>query len=260
MTVIKSTDRNLALLLGRSLDSQSLFHSVTYTSRLRDSNNEIYQFTTTHSNEPQVVNGVFTLLTNCYSATCSRDHICYSIACPRRLEQMGRLNRPMVHEKVEKEKHQKLWSTSVPRNVVDSLSPDERKRQEIIFELISTEKEYLDDLNLVQRLYRNQISSSDIILDPLKRDNFLNQVFTTLPNLIPIHSRLVRKLLSRQKDSYVVASVGDVFLSCFNKIELNDHYVNYGGKMSLARHFVSAERDLNPELNSFLNVRSNPLF
>lgn len=36
--------------------------------------------------------GVFTLLTDCYSPTCSRDQLCYSIACPRRLEQQARLN------------------------------------------------------------------------------------------------------------------------------------------------------------------------
>jgi hypothetical protein len=36
--------------------------------------------------------GVFTLLTDCYSPTCSRESLCYSINCPRRLEQMKRLN------------------------------------------------------------------------------------------------------------------------------------------------------------------------
>jgi hypothetical protein len=36
--------------------------------------------------------GVFTLLTDCYSPTCSRDSLCYSINCPRRLEVQKRLN------------------------------------------------------------------------------------------------------------------------------------------------------------------------
>ncbi|KAK3069169.1 hypothetical protein LTS18_000411, partial [Coniosporium uncinatum] len=42
--IIKTTDRNLALLLGRSLDAQKFFHDVTYAHRLRDSQAEIYQF------------------------------------------------------------------------------------------------------------------------------------------------------------------------------------------------------------------------
>ena len=42
--IIKTTDRNLALLLGRALDAQKFFHDVTYDHRLRDSALEIYQF------------------------------------------------------------------------------------------------------------------------------------------------------------------------------------------------------------------------
>jgi len=194
--IIKTPDRNLALLLGRALDAQKFFHDVTYDHRLRDNGSEVYQFrerltapfmddknvndspasehahmslgrhpsssssrvrgpgrpspapymsgsqsgTTSESNmsnsftssaqptpatsttnlsypasSPQLATksrqslpevgaeedadleddlpvGVFTLLTDCYSPTCSRDSLCYSINCPRRLEQMKRLN------------------------------------------------------------------------------------------------------------------------------------------------------------------------
>jgi hypothetical protein len=143
--IIKTTDRNLALLLGRALDAQKFFHDVTYDHRLRDTPHEIYKFrskmptpfssgdlngeegdehkdrsdtrgessssTPAPSREespdntrnviPQrddglddapLPSGVFTLLTDCYSPTCSRDSLCYSIACPRRLEQQARLN------------------------------------------------------------------------------------------------------------------------------------------------------------------------
>jgi len=50
--------------------------------------------------------GVFTLLTDCYSPTCSRDSLCYSINCPRRLEQMKRLNmkpQPGLTRKISEE-------------------------------------------------------------------------------------------------------------------------------------------------------------
>lgn len=159
--IIKTTDRNLALLLGRALDAQKFFHDVTYDHRLRDSAAELYQFRTKLSpfvsgelptnfgdrdddgdlkperpsprpqdcgsgpfgstdshgdtqekdaspiveipdphgpqgsesiDEMPLPSGVFTLLTDCYSPTCTRDQLCYSIACPRRLEQQSRLN------------------------------------------------------------------------------------------------------------------------------------------------------------------------
>jgi hypothetical protein len=44
--ILKTTDRNLALLLGRALDAQKFFHDVTYDHRLRDNPNELYQFRT----------------------------------------------------------------------------------------------------------------------------------------------------------------------------------------------------------------------
>lgn len=129
--IIKTTDRNLALLLGRALDAQKFFHDVTYAHRLRDSALELYQFkerlppqfissdggqldgeygatqgqqqmikeqaskvslAETLTEESALPSGVFTLLTDCYSPTCTRDRLCYSIACPRRLEQQARLN------------------------------------------------------------------------------------------------------------------------------------------------------------------------
>lgn len=135
--IIKTTDRNLAVLLGRALDAQKFFHDVNYENRLRDSRHELYQFqerinaiqsssnaapdspipnspvptdvedmedhrsdvanfpttTTSTSSNPSnhddtLPNGVFTVLTDCYSPTCSREALCYSPSCPRRLEQV----------------------------------------------------------------------------------------------------------------------------------------------------------------------------
>lgn len=56
--------------------------------------------------ETPLPSGVFTLLTDCYSPTCSRDSLCYSIACPRRLEQQSRLNmkpQPGLSKQISKE-------------------------------------------------------------------------------------------------------------------------------------------------------------
>ena len=160
--IIRTSDRNLALLLGRSLDAQKFFHEVAYAHRLRDSPNEIYQFKETINEEPPEVNGVFTLLTECYSPTCSRDNLCYSIACPRRLEQQQRLNmritpglrretsRSSLHDEVESE--QKLWINTVSKEISDSVSDKEKKRQEVISEIMYTERDFVKDLEYPARL------------------------------------------------------------------------------------------------------------
>jgi hypothetical protein len=44
--ITKTTDRNLALLLGHAVDAQKFFHAVMYDHRLRDSQSDVYQFRT----------------------------------------------------------------------------------------------------------------------------------------------------------------------------------------------------------------------
>lgn len=119
-SIIKTSDRNLAILVGRALDDQKLFHDVNYEHRLRDSVHELYQFKeqqgvskppikrklsadsdtiaatdaditpsedaspAVHKEDDDMPNGVFTLLTDCYSSTCTIENTCYSVLCPRR--------------------------------------------------------------------------------------------------------------------------------------------------------------------------------
>ena len=113
------------------------------------------------SKKPTVdVNGVFTLLTECYSPTCTKDRLCYSIACPRRLEQQARLNlRPQpglrrqasttsLHE--DQGTEVKLWVNSVPDSVAKSVSKEEQTRQEIISEIAYTERDFVKDLEYLR--------------------------------------------------------------------------------------------------------------
>jgi len=240
--IIKTTDRNLALLLGRALDAQKFFHAVTYDHRLRDNANDLYQFrtvvaspfssgeleeeegtikttaapllnqgsehvsvavltaqgsptpsgesdsgfgdlidggtrtpspshftqsdtrranTNVATDDAPLPTGVFTLLTDCYSPTCSRDRLCYSIACPRRLEQQSRLNmkpQPGLKKQISKESLGELvttepgtlWIHSVPQEIVNSVSDKEKRRQEAINEVIYTERDFVRDMEYLR--------------------------------------------------------------------------------------------------------------
>lgn len=222
--IIKTTDRNLALLLGRALDAQKFFHDVAWEHRLRDSPNEIYQFRErvafvatdgmhegvpldrqqstasmasstvdglltsdmshqmllehpqrpghqiqqnpqaiiehqTQAADNQMPSGIFTLLTDCYSPTCSRDRLCYSIACPRRLEQQARLKlkpQPGLRRTEstvslgDLKEPGTLWVHKVPQEIVDSVDKQERDRQEAINEVIYTERDFLRDMEYLR--------------------------------------------------------------------------------------------------------------
>jgi hypothetical protein len=256
--IIKTTDRNLALLLGRALDAQKYFHAVTYDHRLRDSASDLYQFRTrvgspfhsgelspptvtspgsqrtstptpdvrpelgvtsdtgSPSNEAstesdpgkqldtstihadastdavediQLPTGVFTLLTDCYSPTCSRERLCYSITCPRRLEQQSRLNmKPLPALGIKRQLSRDslgdldnvepglLWIHTVSKEIVDSVSDQEKKRQEAINEAIYTERDFVRDME-----YLRDVCSSDpffvlCVLMKIHRSGLLHSV------------------------------------------------------------------------------------
>ena len=50
---------------------------------------------------------------------------------------------------------QRTWISSIPKEILDSVSKDEKKRQEIIFETIYTEDDYVKDLDLLDTVNIN---------------------------------------------------------------------------------------------------------
>ncbi|KAJ2816871.1 RHO1 GDP-GTP exchange protein 2, partial [Coemansia furcata] len=177
--IIKAADRNLAIVVGRALEQQKLFHDVDYEKRLRDDSNELYAFdgdtiraltrvettaeddddevdeTSTLNHEPvirqepeervpaSVINGIFVMLTDCYSPTCSSTQPCYSVTCPRQRSQQDHLRKTAKSNVATEMKQEKLWSMSVPKEVLKSVSRDELDRQERLYEVFYGEKDYV---------------------------------------------------------------------------------------------------------------------
>ncbi|KAI1964119.1 RHO1 GDP-GTP exchange protein 2 [Ophidiomyces ophidiicola] len=264
--IIKTTDRNLALLLGRALDAQKLFHDVTYDHRLRDAPGELYQFRETMGEESPMseVNGVFTLLTECYSPTCTRDQLCYSIACPRRLEQQARLNlkpqpglrssasKGSLHDQDDNE-DQKLWINMVPKEVADSIDDKEKKRQEIIFEIMYTERDFVKDLEYLRDFWMRPLRSAhNTNLSPVpehRREKFIRTVFGNVLEVLNVNCRFSEALNARQKESQVVHSVGDIFLQYVPRF---DPFIKYGANQLYGKYEFEKERASNPAFAKFV--------
>ncbi|PWN37923.1 CNH-domain-containing protein [Meira miltonrushii] len=312
--IIKTSDRNLALLLGRALDAQKFFHDVTYDHRLRDSPNELYQFRVrltspfgsdgdayqedgfrtpptqlevpstgptrdnslstlqdgsklleppestplAEDDEDALPTGVFTLLTDCYSPTCTRDRLCYSIACPRRLEQQARLNmkpQPGLKRSISKEslgdakEPGALWAESVSAEVLNSVSDSERKRQELINEAISTERDFVRDLEYLRDSWIKPLRSRDIIAEA-RREDFVTQVFWNVLEIHAVNSKLAEMLTKRQKQQAVVDRIGDILL------EMSPHFqpfVKYGAHQLYGKYEFEKEKSSNPAFAKFVD-------
>lgn len=267
--IIKTTDRNLALLLGRALDAQKFFHDVTYDHRLRDSPQELYQFKATMDDphESSEVNGVFVLLTECYSPTCTRDQLCYSIACPRRLEQQSRLNlKPqpgLRREKSDASLHddddnneQKLWINTVSAEVANSVSEREKKRQEVISEIMYTERDFVKDLEYLRDFWIIPLRSSNPAMpSPIpesRKDRIVRTIFANIidtPSIHGVSSKFAEALTERQKKQDVVQLVGDIFLQY---IPLFEPFIVYGSSQLAGKYEFENEKSLNPYFLKFV--------
>ncbi|KAI7848142.1 CNH domain-containing protein [Circinella umbellata] len=285
--IIGTKDRNLALLIGRALDAQKFFHDVNYEHRLRDSPNELYQFQhppnnlrlrqqrfvpeeedeedeksefnfmdnvmINNSHDDIMPNGVFTLLTDCYSPTCTRENLCYSVFCPRRLEQQ-QVKQKTLHRSSSKsslvEREDRLWITTVPKQVSSKLSKEELKRQENIFELIYTERDFVDDLSYVQKHWVTPLLEEEHI--PAERRNqFVQEVFWNISEVCEMNTHLAIALEERQKISPVVNQIGDIMLQ---HVASFGPFVQYGSHQMISRHVFETEKATNPLFAQFVQM------
>ena len=262
--IIKTTDRNLALLLGRALDAQRFFHDVTYDHRLRDSPQEVYQFQESLADTPSQVNGIFTLLTECYSATCTPDQLCYSIGCPRRLEQQARLNlkpqpglrrqdsRSSLHE--DQPEEQKLWINTVSKDVADSVSETEKKRQEVICEIMYTERDFVKDLEYLRDFWmkplRGMVPTTPSPISEHRRDKFIRTVFSNVMDVHAVNFRFAEALTRRQQQNPVVRNVGDIFLEWVPRF---DPFIRYGSRQLYGKNEFEQEKSSNQAFVRFVD-------
>ncbi|RIB09946.1 CNH domain-containing protein [Gigaspora rosea] len=289
--IIKTTDRNLALLLGRALDAQKFFHDVTYEHRLRDSSSELYQFrkmlsilssdnfdhveygkedngeddaeddtkddTKDDAEENDLPNGVFTLLTDCYSPTCTRDNLCYSIFCPRRLEQSvlrknskisPTLKRTSSRSSLSDKKDRKLWIHTVLPEIANSVSETEKKRQEAINEVIYTENDFVHDLEYLRDCWMKPLQEENIIPE-LRREEFVDTVFYNILDIYKINSKLNDALQKRQNAYAIVEQIGDIFLEHVPKF---DPFIKYGAHQLLGKYEFEKEKSSNPDFAKFV--------
>ncbi|GME92823.1 unnamed protein product [Ambrosiozyma monospora] len=317
-----------SLVLMQSI-SLLFFHDVTYEHRLRDSNNEVYEFAEEvfnpynnansasyamsnrhnslasevteedgsasppvgtspnmgHSNSisgnnngsrhnhshsssngtgatPDIpVCGVFTLLTECYSPTCSRDNLCYSIACPRRLEQQARLGmkagglaRSDSRISLGAQEEQKaFWQLTVSKKTLESLDKNEIKRQECIFETIYSERDFVKDLEYLREFWIRPLSVTKIIKEQ-QREHFVNTVFYGINEIWEVNSRFAEALTKRQHEQPVVKEIGDLFLEYVPKFE---PFIRYGAGQVMGKYEFDRMKRHNPFLVRFIDDTSN---
>ncbi|KAJ8109302.1 hypothetical protein ONZ43_g6174 [Nemania bipapillata] len=221
--IIRTTDRNLALLLGRALDAQKFFHDVTET--LMD-----------EPEDKPPVNGVFVLLSECYSPTCLKK------------DQDAILN-----DDADQTDEQKLWINTVPKEVAESVSDREKKRQEVISEICYTERDFVKDLEYLRDFWILPLRSKGSPIPMASRERVVQHIFSNVidhPSIHSVSSRFARALTERQQRTHIVKNIGDIFLEIAPQFE---PFILYGSKQLEAKFEFENERSNNPYFSKFVD-------
>jgi len=296
-SIIGTKNRKLALAIGRSLESQLLFHDVLYTNNLIDSKDNIYQLqvrtamgynresrldisaiigdyietakpmindeknefllnkSQNNSNDDLYSSrytdlpcGVFVAISSCYSPTCSEEFPCYSYSCPRRkafnLKSSVKDSRHNINSIAES--NDNAWSTTVGKNVLEKVDDHERKRQEVIYEFIQSEKEYVDDLISVTKLIKRPLSEGIVS----KIDSgFVNIVFGNIEEILNCNAPFSQALQNMQQKNSIIERLGDVTIEF---VKTFTSYIRYGEIQPLAKEVLQYHRNTNSSLENFL--------
>jgi RHO1 GDP-GTP exchange protein 1/2 len=121
-------------------------------------------------------------------------------------------------------------------------------RQEVIFEIINTEKEFVKDLENTIKYYVEPLRIKSIIPSE-RREQFIHQVFSNIKEICAINTKLLQQLLKRQEQGAIVDTIGDVFVGITHEL---GPYVEYGAQQVYAKNILDEEKSSNPEFLKFL--------
>ncbi|XP_037116583.1 rho guanine nucleotide exchange factor 11 isoform X9 [Syngnathus acus] len=99
------------------------------------------------------------------------------------------------------------WQETVPRQLLDTLSPREVERQAVIYELFTTEASHLRTLRVLDQVFLQKMRSV------LNADE-LACIFPNLPQVYELHASLCEAMRKR-RESLIVQDIGDVMLARF---------------------------------------------
>ncbi|KAM3605019.1 uncharacterized protein V6R79_019326 [Siganus canaliculatus] len=156
------------------------------------------------------------------------------------------------------------WSMGVDQNYLKSLSKEDVKRQDIIYELIQTEMHHVRTLNILLHVYMHELRQSALI-DEVR----LERLFQGVEELRSLHQHFLNCLKLRQSESqeegspnnYQITQLGDILSSQFSGAVgdmMVEFYSVFCSHHTEATSFYKEQLQNNKKLQS-LNRKINQL-
>lgn len=141
----------------------------------------------------------------------------------------------------------RTWASQVDAEFLAQTTPEERKRQEAIFELIATEQHYVRDLQLILEVFYQPLQKF-----PSVSQQDLVGIFNNIEEILMCNSLIVSDFEQLQSDQGgVIHAVGMTFL---NHVKALQAYQQYCGKQMQSSKFLQKKRSEDKALGEFLKV------
>jgi len=210
---------------------------------------------------PGNMSGVIPQLTmsGCYSPRL-HDHVmpgrCYSYHCQRTLRKVDLSASPVIRSSED-------WATSykLKKEDVEGVESKEIERQNILHEIVQTEEGYMEQLTVLQTLYRDALlSASPSIIEPKRLRGFVKDVFGKVDAIREANEQhLLAQLKYRQYEQGPwIKGFSDIFRQWIRKARVA--YVEYAAGFPAATMLMRQERERNLDFRAFVDkARSNKL-
>ncbi|CAK7274591.1 Rho guanine nucleotide exchange factor [Sporothrix epigloea] len=210
---------------------------------------------------PGGISGVLWQLTGsgCY-APFAHSHValgrCYSYYCTRTLRKAN-LDEMMSEVSARKED----WVTyyKITKDMIESKPRKEVERQNVLHEIVTSEEEYNNQLDVLRVLYKNQLRHwQPPIIPPNRLDKFINTVFCKVESMQRVNKDyLLAQLKYRQNEQGPwIAGFSDIFREWIRKAR--DDYIAYSTDYPNASFAVRKEAARNVLFRQFLeHVRNH---
>ncbi|XP_049947782.1 rho guanine nucleotide exchange factor 12 [Schistocerca serialis cubense] len=150
------------------------------------------------------------------------------------------------------------WMQGVEEEVLQNLSPREKKRQEVINELFHTERSHVRNLKVLNQVFYRPMLENQI-LPP----DQIQLLFSNLEEVLEIHSQFNNGMKRKRSESPVVGELADLLLSMFDGPSGENFQravAKFCARQQIALESLKERRRKDSKLNSFLmDAEGNPL-
>ncbi|KAJ3537063.1 hypothetical protein NM688_g6740 [Phlebia brevispora] len=142
------------------------------------------------------------------------------------------------------------WASLIDKSVLEEIPTQERKRQEAIFELITTEAAYVRDLQLIVEVFYSALL-------PILDEKAITVIFANVEDILLTNTTFLSSLENRQKECRLyIDKIGDLLKNNMSNMGI---YLEYCINQANAIKVLQSLRQSNPDLASCLQrLRDGP--